>query len=225
MLNPLEAARHVFDLPALLGANLLALDATARAGTLSGAQLVDVRGDREFLEVRQGTSAPAPLHPPQFVRGLARRRLIRRNRFLRQLLAEGEQRLPDLLARLQPVGARPVVPLLVALQLQLQTEILEVERVGTLDLARGQGGFFLGQGFVLGGALLGAIALGERRPQPLFRRGGVVGQGRGFGGRHTCLDVVIAIWLLTWRNIFRKWSVRPAAGVTCRAASPLAGIR
>jgi hypothetical protein len=50
---------------------------------------------------------------------------------------------------------------------------------------------------VLSGTLLGAIALGLRRPQQGFQRGGVFGQVRGFGGRHTSLDVVIVTWLLT----------------------------
>ncbi len=203
MLQAQEVAGHVFDLPAFLGADLFSFRATARAGALFRAQLVDVRGDREVHKVRQGASAPAPLHPRQFVDRLARRHLVGRQGFLRPFLAEGQQRLPQLLAGFQPVGAWTVVPLLVALQLQLQTEIFEVELIGALGLLRGERGFFLRQGGlrfrvlrVLGGTLLGAIALGLRRPQQGFQRGGVFGQVRGFGGRHTSLDVVILTWLL-----------------------------
>ena len=63
-LKALEVAGQVLDLPALLGADLLAFLAAARAGALFGTQLVDLRGHREVFEVGQGTPAPAPLHPP-----------------------------------------------------------------------------------------------------------------------------------------------------------------
>ena len=167
-----------------------------------------MRGDREVRKVRQGASAPAPLHPPQFRGRLARGGgFVGRSGFLRPFLAEVEQRLPQLLAGFQPVGAWPVVPLLVALQLQLQTEIFEVERIGALGLLRGERGFSCARAAcasaprLLGGPLLGAIALGLRRPQQGFQRGGVFGQVRGFGGRHTSLDVVIVTWLLTRGDI------------------------
>ena len=117
MLQAHEVAGHVFDLPAFLGADLFSFRATARAGTLFCAQLVDVRGDREVRKVRQGASSPAPLHPPQLGGGLARRGdRFRGNRLLRQFFTEVQQRLPELLAGFQPVGPRAVVPLLVALQ-------------------------------------------------------------------------------------------------------------
>lgn len=159
----------------------------ARSG---GAQLVDVCGAREVLKVRQGAPASAPLHPPQFVDRLVRRHVDGSLWFQRQCLAEGEQRLPQLLPRFQPVRPRPVAPLLVALQLQLQTQILKVESVGTLGLARGERSLRYR-------ALLGVIALGPRRPQQRFQRGGVIGQVRGFRGGHTSSDIVIVIWLLT----------------------------
>jgi len=169
VLDALEAPGHVLDLPTLLRADLLALDSAARAGALCGAQLVDLRGDRQVLEVRQVASSPAPLHPPQLRGRFVRRgRVIRRDRFLCQFLAEGEERLPKLLAGFQLVGTRPVVPLPVAFQLQLQTQVFEIECVGTLGLLRREGGFGLGQGLVLGGTPLGAIPLGPCRSQQFF---------------------------------------------------------
>jgi len=69
------------------------------------------------------------------------------------------------LAAFQPVGAWTVVPLLVALQLQLQTEIFEIEFISTVGLLRGEGGLRCRALRVLGGPLLGAIALGLCRPQ------------------------------------------------------------
>ena len=121
MLNALEVPGQVLDLPALLRADLLALPSAARAGPLFPAQLVDLRGDRKILEVGQRAPSPPPLHPPPLARGRSPRgNILRVDRFLLQLLAEVQQRLRQLAARLQPVGARPVVPLLVTLQLQLQ---------------------------------------------------------------------------------------------------------
>src|SRR5208337_3960566 len=45
-------------------------DAAARAGPLIPAQFVDLRGDRQILEVGQRPPYPAPLHPPPLARGL-----------------------------------------------------------------------------------------------------------------------------------------------------------
>jgi hypothetical protein len=56
--DALEVPGKVLDLPALLRADLLPLLAAARAGALFPAQLVDVRGDRQILEV---ASARLPL--------------------------------------------------------------------------------------------------------------------------------------------------------------------
>ena len=84
--------------------------------------------------------------------------------------------MPELPTGFQPVGARPVVPLPVALQLELETEIFKIECVGTLRLLHCERGFCLGQSFVLGGTLLGAITLGPCRAQQLFQRGKVFRQ-------------------------------------------------
>src|ERR1700751_6114199 len=65
MLAAPEAARQIFDLPALFGACLLALDTTAGTGALLGTQLVHARGDREIFKVRQIAPPPAPPPPPQ----------------------------------------------------------------------------------------------------------------------------------------------------------------
>ena len=47
-----EVSRDVFDLPALLAADLFALHTATRAGPLFGAQLIYVGVDRKILEVR-----------------------------------------------------------------------------------------------------------------------------------------------------------------------------
>ena len=108
----------MLDLPALFRADLLALDAAAGTGPLLRAQLVDMRGDRKIFEVRQMPPALAPLHPPQFFfRFRMRRNILRVDRLLIQLFGEVQQHLRQIALRLQPVGARTVVPLLVALQL------------------------------------------------------------------------------------------------------------
>jgi hypothetical protein len=65
MMDALEVAREVLDLPALLLADLLAFEATAWASAFLCAQLVHVRSDRKALEIRD----PAP----------ALRRFTRRN--------------------------------------------------------------------------------------------------------------------------------------------------
>jgi hypothetical protein len=117
VLKALEVPGQVLDLPALFRADLFTFLAAAGAGALCRAQLVDLRGGRQVLEIRQSAPTPPPLHPPPFPGRLARRRgLLRGHRLLRQFLAEIQQRLRQLAGRFQPVRARPVVPLLVALQ-------------------------------------------------------------------------------------------------------------
>ncbi len=64
MMNTLEAPWNMLDLPALLLANVLALNSATRAGPFLWAQLVDMRCDRQVVEVRQMTAAFAPLHSP-----------------------------------------------------------------------------------------------------------------------------------------------------------------
>ena len=183
-------------------ADLLALPAAARAGPLFPAQLVDLRGHRQILEVDQRPPSRPPLHPPPLGRGLTPHgHILRLDRFLLQFLAEVQQRLRQLSARLQPVRARPVIPLLVALQLQLQTQRLHVEIVGALPLLRRQRRLFPRQGFLRFRVLLLAVALGPRRKQQRLQRRGVFRQGdkRWVRGRHITLDVAIRMWLHTSR--------------------------
>src|SRR5208283_399816 len=186
------------DLPALLRPDLLALLSAARAGPIFPLQLVDLGRDREILEV--GQRAPSP--PPLARRRPPRGNVFPVNRFLLQLFAEVQQRLPQLARRLQPVGARPVVPLLVTLQLQLQTQRLQVESVGTLSLLGRQRRLFPRQGCLRFRALLLAVALGQRRQQQRLQRRGVFRQGdkRWVKGRHITLDVAIRMWLHTSRS-------------------------
>ena len=66
-MDALEAARVVFNLPALLGADLLALGSAARAGALLRAQFVDACGDREIFETGQVAPAGASPHAPHFL--------------------------------------------------------------------------------------------------------------------------------------------------------------
>ena len=64
MMDALEAARKIFHLPALVGADLLALHPATGTRTLLRAQLVDARGDGEIFEIGKMTPPSAPLHPP-----------------------------------------------------------------------------------------------------------------------------------------------------------------
>ena len=52
MPQALEMAGEVFDLPALLAADLLSLLAAARTASLFCCQLIDVRADRKMFEIR-----------------------------------------------------------------------------------------------------------------------------------------------------------------------------
>ena len=163
-------------------------------------QLVDLRGYRKILEIDQRAPSRPPLYPPPLGRGLSPHgSILRVDRFLLQLLAEVQQRLRQLPARFQAVRPRPVVPLLVAFQLQLQTQCLHVEIVGTLSLLRRPRGLLVGP-------LLLAVALGQRRKQQGFQRRGVFRQGgkRWVRGRHITLDVAIRMWLHRSRIFSRE---------------------
>ena len=121
----------IFDLPAFVRADLLALGSAARAGALLRAQFVNVRGDGEVLEIGEIAPALAPPHAPQFIGRLGRgRNVVRMNRLAVQFLGEGEQHLRHLAARLQPVRARAVIPLLETLQFELKPQHLDAEFLG-----------------------------------------------------------------------------------------------
>jgi hypothetical protein len=150
---------------------LLAHPSATRVGPLFPAQLVDLRSDREILEAGQRAPSPPPLHPPPLGRGRSLRgNILRVDRLLLQFLAEVQQRLRQLATRLQPVRPRPVVPPLVALQFQSQTQILQVQVVSALPLLRRPRG-------VLVCTLLLAVALGQRHKQQRLQRRGVFRQG------------------------------------------------
>src|SRR5205823_2097045 len=109
----------------------------------------------DFAEISQRSlgrhwQARTPLHSPQFVFRLARSGdIFRMNRPLLELLTEIQQHLCQLAGRIQPVCPRSVVPLLVPCQLDLQTQILNVQIVSTLLLA---------------------VTLGKQRTQHRFQR-------------------------------------------------------
>ena len=135
-MNAFKVAGEVLDLPALLGADLFALDPAARAGPLLRAQLVDVGGDGEVFEVGQVPPAFAPPHAPQFI-GRFRRRwnILGVNRLAVHLPGEVEQHLGHFRAGFEPVRARAVIPLLVALQFLLQAQHLDMKVFGALLFA------------------------------------------------------------------------------------------
>jgi hypothetical protein len=53
MMDAFEVAWQILDLPAFIGADLLARQTTARASPFCFAQLVDIRDNRKVLEVGQ----------------------------------------------------------------------------------------------------------------------------------------------------------------------------
>ena len=94
MMDALEVAREVLDLPALLLADLLALEAAAWTSAFLGAQLVHMRSDRKVFEIRDPAPPLAPLHPSQFFCWFRmRRNVIRVDRFAIQILGKTEQQL------------------------------------------------------------------------------------------------------------------------------------
>jgi len=52
MLQALEMAGNVFDLPALFAADFLSLLAAARAASLFSREIIDVRADWKMFEIR-----------------------------------------------------------------------------------------------------------------------------------------------------------------------------
>jgi hypothetical protein len=125
VMDALEAARKILNLPTLIGTDLMARLAAAGTGPLFGAQLIHARGDRKIFEVGKVAPPFAPLHPPQWLLLLPLgRNIVRMNRFTVQLLGEVQQQLRESLGGLKTIRARTVVPLLESLQLQLQTQQL-----------------------------------------------------------------------------------------------------
>jgi hypothetical protein len=66
MMDAFEMAGKIFHLPTFVRADLLALDAAARAGSFSRVQLVDLCSYRKIFEVGEITPPLAPLHASKF---------------------------------------------------------------------------------------------------------------------------------------------------------------
>jgi hypothetical protein len=110
MLNALESPWNVFDLPALVCADLLALHSAARARPLFRTQLVDLGRDGEIPEVGQSAPSFSPLHPSQFVLGLYLLwNIIRVDGLVLQFLSEVQQYLRQIAGRAQHRFQRFVV--------------------------------------------------------------------------------------------------------------------
>src|SRR5262249_6176279 len=111
VLNALEAARGVLDLPALVRTNLFPLYSAAGADSFRGTEFVDLGCDRKLFEVGQVPSPWPPLHPTQLVCGFRLAgHILRADRLLIQLLSKLQQCLGEILARSQPISTRPVIP-------------------------------------------------------------------------------------------------------------------
>jgi hypothetical protein len=123
MMEPLEVAGKILDLPALVGADLFALDTAARTQALFRSQLVNMRSDGKIIEGSQIAPAFAPLHASQlfgWFRGSGK--IVRLHGLAIQLLGEVQQHLRQVAIRLQTIGARTVIPFLESLQLQLRAK-------------------------------------------------------------------------------------------------------
>src|SRR5664280_2319708 len=127
MMEALEVAGKILDLPAFIGTDLLTLDTAARTQALLRIQFVDMRGDGQVVEVGKIASALAPLHAPQLF-GWFRRggQIVRLDWLAIQILGEVQQHLRHIVIRLQTICARTVVPLAKSFQFQLRTEKLNL---------------------------------------------------------------------------------------------------
>ncbi|MGA2171273.1 MAG: hypothetical protein ABSG62_24070 [Terracidiphilus sp.] len=133
-------------------ADFLALDAAARAYPFLCTQLVQVRGDGKVREVLNPAPPFAPIHPPQLLFRFRMGGKIRGvDRLTVHRLGEAEKQLRQVALGLETVRARTVIPFLQAIEFYLQTQILQVQIVGTLLL--------------LSGPLLVLISLQQQRPQ------------------------------------------------------------
>ena len=170
MMDTFEVAGKIFDLPAMVRADFLALDAAAWASPLLLAQLVDAGGYREIFEVSEITPSLAPLHAPKFFRRLAARwNIVRINRLPIHLLGERQKHLRQIIRGLQTISTRTVVPLAIPLQLQLEPQIFNVKIVGTPALLFGNLLVYIGTSLLL-------VALFEQRAKHCFQRLAVIGE-------------------------------------------------
>jgi len=129
-MDALEAPRNMLDLPAFFLPDLLALHTAAGTGTFLWAQLMNLRRDRKVLEVGQVPPALAPPHAPEFLIVFGtRRNILGVDGLLVLRLSEAQQHLRQVAGRLKKICKWPVIPIHVASQLYLQTQILEVQIV------------------------------------------------------------------------------------------------
>lgn len=128
-------AGEILHLPALIGADLLARQATAGAGPLRFVEFVDMRGDWQVLEVGEIAPTLAPLYAPQLFRRIcSASKVVCVDRLVIQVLGEAQQQLRQFTRGAQPIRARTVIPLLVTLQLQLYANQLDLQLLFLLAL-------------------------------------------------------------------------------------------
>jgi hypothetical protein len=138
MMDALEVTGEILDLPAILMADFLALDAAAGAYPFLWTQLVQVRGDGKVLEVLNPAPPFVPLHPPQLLFRFRMEWKIRGvDRLTVHRLGEAEKQLRQVALGLETVRARTVIPFLQAIELYLQTQVLDVQIVGAFGLLNG----------------------------------------------------------------------------------------
>ena len=170
MMQAFKVAGVIFDLPALVGTDLLALNTTAGTCALFRTQFVNLRGDGEIFEVGQVPPALTPFHTPQFFLRFRRRRdIVRVNRLAVHLLGEDQQQLRQIAGALKTVCSRAVIPLLVALQFQLRTQQFKMKIVGSpLECFR--------SACLLLGALLLALAFCQQGSHHRHKRFAIIGK-------------------------------------------------
>src|SRR5579884_1004444 len=115
-MDAFEVARHIFNLPALFHADLLACDTTAWTSTFCCVQLIYMHDDRKIFKTSQSTSPLTSSDLPQFSFWLCvRRDICWMNRLVLQSFAELQQHLCQIAVAAKPVGTRPIVSLAIAL--------------------------------------------------------------------------------------------------------------
>src|ERR1035437_6306589 len=169
MMDAFEVAGKILHLPTLVRADLLALDTATRACSFSRAQLVDLGSYRKIFEVCKIAPALAPLHASKFfLRFGAGRKIVRITRLAIHLLSEVQKQLCQIGGGLQTIGARPVVPLAISLQLKLQTQHLDTQLVSAFGLLFGTPLVFISALLLFFGALLLLVVLPHQRAQHCF---------------------------------------------------------
>ena len=102
MLQALETARNLLDLPAFVRADFFSLLPTAGTSAFGFAQLIDMRRDRKILEAGQIATAFPSLNT-SLGRSCRRLGIHSGDRLLVQLFGKLQQQLRQLARRAQPV--------------------------------------------------------------------------------------------------------------------------